>query len=197
MTRILAFSDVHRDLAACATLVAAGAAADIVIGAGDFAQMHEGLEETLRALAPLDAKAVHVVGNNETLAALRAQTGAEVLQGTAIVRHGITIGGIGCAVPPLPPMRWGSNDLTEAQARALLDRIESCDILISHSPPRGVVDRHASLGSIGSLAVREAAERLKPDLLLCGHIHDCWGEEGRIGDTRVVNLGPFPTWFEV
>jgi Icc-related predicted phosphoesterase len=34
-------------------------------------------------------------------------------------------------------------------------------------------------------------------LLLCGHVHDCWGQRGRIGKTQVVNLGPGVTWFEV
>ena len=48
--RILAFSDLHRDLGQAATLVEMSADADVVIGAGDFASVHEGLEETIEAL---------------------------------------------------------------------------------------------------------------------------------------------------
>ena len=50
--KILAFSDVHRDLKRCEALVESAAGADIVIGAGDFATARRGLEETIAALSP-------------------------------------------------------------------------------------------------------------------------------------------------
>ncbi|MCP3970575.1 MAG: serine/threonine protein phosphatase [Rhodobacteraceae bacterium] len=195
--RILAFSDIHCDRAACDAIVAAADTADLVIGAGDFAQRHDGLATTLDRLRRLEDKAVFVCGNNETAEALRCETRALVLQGGVTTRDGLTVAGIGCAVPPLPPLAWGSADLTEDAARTLLDPITACDILVSHSPPKGVADVHAQMGSIGSQAVREAAQRLQPQLLLCGHVHDCWGQEGHIGGTRVVNLGPTANWFEL
>lgn len=197
MTRILGFSDVHCDARACAALIDAAASADIVIGAGDFAQRREGLKETMAMLAPLQDAAIYVAGNNESPEELAAATTAPILQGTTMERARLVIAGLGCAVPPIPPMPWGSVDLTEEQARGLLDLIPACDILVSHSPPKGVADVHATLGSMGSIAVRDAAERLQPKLLLCGHVHDCWGQDGQIGATRVVNLGPTPNWFEV
>ena len=47
------------------------AEADVVIGAGDFASVHEGLEETIDALAAIETPTVLVPGNNETVDALR------------------------------------------------------------------------------------------------------------------------------
>ena len=47
------------------------AEADVVIGAGDFASVHEGLEETIDALAAIETPTVLVPGNNETEDALR------------------------------------------------------------------------------------------------------------------------------
>ena len=41
--KLLAFSDLHVDVAAARALVESGRVADLVIGAGDFAQMHDGL----------------------------------------------------------------------------------------------------------------------------------------------------------
>ncbi|MBO6603345.1 MAG: metallophosphoesterase family protein [Roseicyclus sp.] len=195
--KILAFSDLHLDIAARDAILAAAPEADVIIGAGDFAQRREGLESFMTGLSAIDGKAIYVAGNNETVAELKAATVAPVLHGDAVDRDGITFAGIGCAVPPLPPLPWGSADLTEDEARALLDRIPHADVLISHSPPKGVADTHSRGGQIGSVAVREAAERLQPGLLLCGHVHDCWGVSGMIGVTRVHNLGPAPTWFEV
>jgi len=194
--RILAFSDVHRDQAACKRLVAAAGAGDLVIGAGDFAEKREGLAETMGWLAPLNGKAVYVCGNHETADELRAVTPAPVLHGEVFEIGGLTVAGIGGAVPPQPPNGWPSVDLSEAAARDLLDRIEACDILISHSPPKGVGDQHSEHGSVGSNALRAAVMRLQPQFLFCGHVHDCWGDSGMIGATRVFNLGPSVNWFE-
>lgn len=49
----------------------------------------------------------------------------------------------------------------------------------------------------GSNAIRDAALRVQPKLLLCGHIHDAWGTSGHIGSTPVYNLGPTLNWFTV
>lgn len=196
--RILAFSDLHLDAGAADAILEAADNADLILGVGDFAVRRKGLQEYMARLAPLEAKAIYVAGNNESVDEMCAATNATVLHGQAVERGGLRIAGIGGAVPPLPPgVPWDSYDLTEDQAGTLLSDIQGCDILISHSPPYGVADRHSALGPLGSHAIRAAAENLQPHLLLCGHIHDCWGEEGRIGACRVINLGPSPNWFEV
>ena len=74
--KLLAFSDLHRDLGQGAKLVEVAAGADVVIGAGDFASVHEGLEETIGVLASIIAPTVLVPGNNETEDALRAAASA-------------------------------------------------------------------------------------------------------------------------
>ena len=195
--KLLAFSDIHCDRAACADIVAAAKAADLVIGAGDFASRHEGLSETMRILEPIASKAIYVPGNNETVEALRAATSARVLHGEPLEVGGNTVFGIGCAIPPLPPLPWQSYDLSEEAAEVLLVGIVHADILISHSPPNGVADVARGMGSIGSTAVRAAIERLQPALVFCGHVHDSWGHSGKIGRSMVHNLGPRVNWFEL
>jgi len=195
--KFLAFSDLHLDISACDAILAAAEGAELVIGAGDFAQRREGLAPYMARLAPIADKAIYVPGNNESLTQLRDNTKAHVLHGTSMIWQGVTIAGLGAAVPPLPPIPWASYDLTEEQAATALSGIPGADILVSHSPPLGAGDRHSQLGHIGSRAVRDAAIRLQPKLLLCGHVHDDWGFDGWIGQTRVCNLGPVPTWFEV
>lgn len=192
--RILAFSDLHCDAAASDAIVAAAGSADLVLGAGDFASAHQGLAETMTRLAPLESKAVYVAGNNETVEALRSATAARVLHGEALTVHEITVVGLGGAVPPLQAPWWPSFNLTEDEAAALLDPVASADILLTHSPPKGIADVFGPLGSIGSHALRAAVQRLQPRLMLFGHVHDCWGQEGRIGLTRCRNLGPGLTW---
>ena len=48
--RLLAFSDLHVDTGQAERLVAAGEDADVVVGVGDFASVHSGLEETIAVL---------------------------------------------------------------------------------------------------------------------------------------------------
>ena len=69
--RILAFSDLHRDLGRADSLVERSVDADVVIGAGDFASVHKGLDETIGALAAIETPTVLIPGNNETADALR------------------------------------------------------------------------------------------------------------------------------
>lgn len=195
--RILAFSDLHLDIAARDTILAAADSADLVIGAGDFAARRQGLQPFMAAFEPIAHKALFVPGNNETAEELRSATGVPVLHGAAVDFGGIRIAGLGGAVPPLPPLPWGSFDLTEEEAEGMLASIAAADILVSHSPPKGRCDRHAQLGSIGSDAVLAATRRMAPRLLLCGHVHDDWGARGKIGPTEVMNLGPSASRIEI
>ena len=43
--------------------------------------------------------------------------------------------------------------------------------------------------SLGSVAVREAVLRLKPALVVCGHIHGSAGERATLGSSTVINAG--------
>lgn len=195
--KILAFSDVHCDAAACEALVSAADQADLIIGAGDFAQRREGLAETMANLEPFAAKAIYVAGNNETPDELRAATSAEVLHGEMATRHGLKIFGLGGAIPELNITAFESFDITEAEAAPLLEAATGADIIICHSPPKGLADVMASRGSMGSVEIRNTVERVQPKLMLCGHVHDCWGERGKIGITEVANLGPTVNWIEL
>ncbi|WP_264211021.1 metallophosphoesterase family protein [Leisingera thetidis] len=196
--KILAFSDLHLSGRHAADIVAASAGADLVIGAGDFCNMRQGLDRVAAMLAGLQAPMVAVPGNGESADELRAAGFPEttVLHGGEMEFEGLRLFGLGYGVPETPFGSW-SCDLSEMQAAAMLAACGHADILISHSPPRGLGDVTSGGLSVGSDAVRAAAERVQPQLLLCGHVHDCWGFRGNLGRTQVANLGPMVSWFEV
>jgi Icc-related predicted phosphoesterase len=198
--RILAFSDLHRDLDQAANLVTESAGADLVIGAGDFASVHEGLAEAIEALAAIDAPTVLVPGNNETEAALReaaaaAWPAATVLHGEGTEIDGLDVFGLGAGVP-ITPWDW-SFDLDEEEAARLLADAPQGGVLVVHSPPHGHVDRSGAGDHLGSTAVLAAIEASVPRLVVCGHIHESWGQESSLGPTRIANLGPAGAWFEL
>jgi uncharacterized protein len=197
--RILAFSDLHRDLDQAAELVAMSADADVVIGAGDFASVHEGLNEAIDALAAIEAPTLLVPGNNETEDALREAAAnwaaATVLHGEEIQVEGVDFFGLGAGIP-VTPWDW-SFDLSDEEAAERLAVAPSGGVLIVHSPPQGHADASSAGDHLGSVAILEAIETKQPRLAVCGHIHESWGERSRIGETDVRNLGPTGTWLKV
>jgi Icc-related predicted phosphoesterase len=197
--KLLAFSDVHRDLGQARELVGMSAEADLVIGAGDFASVHEGLGETIDVLAAIEAPTVLVPGNNETEEDLRAATAdweqATVLHGEGTTMTGVEVYGLGAGVP-VTPWDW-SFDLDDEAATEMLAACPEGALLVLHSPPKGHCDEAGSGNHFGSEALLRAIEAKRPRLAVCGHIHESWGCQSRIGDTPVHNLGPKGTWLEV
>ena len=197
--KILAFSDLHRDLNQAAELADRSSEADVVIAAGVFASVHEGLEETIDALAPITVPTVLVPGNNETEDALRAACegwgAATVLHGEGTQIDGTQFFGLGAGVP-VTPWDW-SFDLDEDQAAEKLTACPEGAVLVVHSPPKGHCDQSSAGDHLGSQAILEAIEAKRPPLAVCGHIHEAWGSEDEIGPTRVMNLGPSGTSIEL
>jgi len=197
--KILAFSDLHRDLKRGAKLVEMSRGADIVIGAGDFASVHEGLEETIDVLAEIATPTVLVPGNNETDEALREAcakwSAATVLHGGGASIGGVEFFGLGAGVPTTP-WEW-SFDLDEETATVMLTHCPENAVLVVHSPPYGHCDANGSGDHFGSRAILRTIEEKGPRLVVCGHIHESWGKTSRVDRTPIHNLGPKGTWLEV
>jgi Icc-related predicted phosphoesterase len=198
--KILAFSDLHRDLDQAETLTRMAADADVVIGAGDFASVHQGLEETISALAGIDTPTVLVPGNNETFEALTEATSslwpaAQVLHGTGTEIDGQAFYGLGGGIPTTP-WDW-SFDLDETEAEAALADVPEGAVLVVHSPPKNRCDATGDGLHLGSAAILAAIERSQPKLAVCGHIHEAWGQTSQVGGTEIINLGPSGRYIEV
>jgi Icc-related predicted phosphoesterase len=197
--RVLAFSDLHQDLDGARSLAERSGEFDVVIGAGDFASVHRGLEETIDALASIATPTILVPGNNETDEALRAAAAdweaATVLHGETTTVAGVEFFGLGAGIPTTP-WDW-SFDLSDEEAA---ERLEACPegaVLVVHSPPQGHCDRSSAGDHLGSHAILDIIARRQPPLAVCGHIHEAWGDRSTIGPTAIANLGPAGAEFEI
>jgi uncharacterized protein len=197
--KLLAFSDLHRDLDSATRLVERSADVDVVIGAGDFGSVHEGVEETIDALSAIEKPTLLVPGNNETEEELRQAAAdwgaASVLHGGGAEIDGQAFYGLGAGIP-ITPWDW-SFDLDEDQAAERLNALPEDAVLVVHSPPWEHCDQSGAGEHLGSAAILRAIEEKQPKLAVCGHIHEAWGSESTIGKTKVVNLGPDGREFEV
>src|SRR6201986_598559 len=173
--RLLAFSDLHRDRERAEHLLQLAEDADVVVGAGDFATMRMGLEDTIDTLSVIAKPAVLVPGNAESdtelWQACASWGSAPMLHGQALELAGAAFFGLGGGVPPTP-FPW-SFDLSEEEAAAKLESCPEGAVLVVHSPPKGYLDE-AHGRHLGSRSILKAIERKRPSLVVCGHIHQCW-----------------------
>jgi uncharacterized protein len=194
--RLLAFSDVHRDDRTARKLADMAADADIVVAAGDFADVHIGLEKLIDMLVVIETPTVLVPGNNETEDALREACqgwkAATVLHGEGTTIDGVDFYGLGGGIPTTP-WDW-SFDLTEEEAEAKLAGAPEGGVLVVHSPPKGHLEGPRELGSE---AILRAIEEKRPKVAICGHVHEDGGKEDRIGPTHLYNVGPDGTFIDV
>jgi Icc-related predicted phosphoesterase len=191
--RFLLFSDLHSNERVAQRLVEMSREVDAVIGAGDFCNMRRGLPGIIQALSAIQCPAVLVPGNAESYeelsAACQTWPTATVLHGSGTEIDGTAFWGVGGAIPVTPFGSW-SYDFSEDEGRQLLAQCPEGAIIITHPPPQGVLDESSSGRSLGSAAVREAIERCRPPLVVCGHIHDCAGRSSTLNKSHVVNAGP-------
>src|SRR5215469_4043298 len=151
--KLLLFSDLHTDTAAASRLVELARGVDVVIGAGDFASMRQNVGACISTLAKIKAPAVLVAGNNESydelVWACKSWPKSEVLHGAGMKIEGVSFFGLGGGIPitPFGPWSW---DFSEADAERMLRDCPTHSVLISHSPPKGFVDKASSGQSLGS-----------------------------------------------
>jgi Icc-related predicted phosphoesterase len=193
VTKLLVFSDLHADVGAARRLVERAAGVDVLVGAGDFGTVRRQVRVCVDVLRQVEKPVVIVAGNNESTEELadacRGWAGVHVLHGSGVTLGGVPFFGIGGGIPVTPFGAW-SYDFTEDQADALLAPCPAECVLVSHSPPLGAVDASSRGNGLGSRAVRDAVLRLRPRLVVCGHIHESAGRHEVLGSSPVVNAGP-------
>lgn len=171
---------------------------DLVLLGGDLTNYGD-LAKTRRLLAPfLDAvpRVLAVCGNTDRLESeeLLAELGI-ALDRRAVEIAGVRFVGLSGGLPfGGCPYERSEEDFARA-CRTALDAANAITgagstVLLTHQPPYGTRcdwtrGRHA-----GSHAVRAFVEELKPDLVLCGHIHEARGCD-QLGPSMVLNPGPW------
>jgi Icc-related predicted phosphoesterase len=198
--KILAFSDLHRDVKAMQNIMLESELADVLIGAGDFATYGLGTNDTMSILAEAKVPVLIVPGNHDNTKELRTICdkfeNMHLLHGDLLTIKGVNFFGLGDEIPHANDAEWNQS-LSEDEAADILQHCPAGGVLITHSPPLGYCDQQANGTHEGSQAIRDAIRFKKPVLNLCGHIHEAWNTTAMIDKTQVFNLGPTSHWFEI
>lgn len=185
MTDIVAISDTHCQLHRIKIPYA-----DILIHAGDltFRGTRQEIEEELDKLVEFKEKVPEIVlvcGNHdwlgetnpELMKQLCSDRGLHYLNDSEITVQGIRIWG-----SPISPefFHWAFNRERGYKIREHWNLIpkDGIDILVTHSPPYGILDMVPKSGMQGCADLREIVfEQVKPKYHIFGHIHTQGGEQ--------------------
>jgi Icc-related predicted phosphoesterase len=169
---------------------------DVLLHAGDLTG--RGTLEQLRTAAhwlrtlPHRHKVV-IAGNHDFCLEQDPDKARSILEQDAgccyLMDQEVTIAGLRIYGSPWQPwfFDWAFNVRRGAALRAIWERIPTgIDILLTHGPPAGVLDRTASGEAVGCADLAEAVERVRPKVHAFGHIHEAYGRIEQ-GVTLYVN----------
>ena len=168
--------------------------ADLIIHGGDVSRMgkdHE-VEDFLNWFQCLDyAHKIFIAGNHDfyfenwSAPFIRKKLSSNCHY---LCNSGVTIEGISFWGSPITPtfFNWAFNEDRGKPIQKFWKMIpEETDVLITHGPPFGILDRTISGLEVGCEDLLKTIKKLKPKFHLFGHIHEAYGEENGINTTFI------------
>lgn len=118
-------------------------------------------------------------GNHDFVAQDRMLQNREVFENaTYLVDRSVEISGLHFYGSPwLPKLAGWAHFLPDDELSKKWNKIPTeTDVLITHTPPFGILDQPRSGGSVGCSHLRAAVEKLHPKVHCFGHVHASRGE---------------------
>ena len=182
--KILAASDLHGDsrLTKKLAIRAENEKVDLVVLCGDLTGFKES-KDLIKPFKDKNQKVLLLPGNWDSFATtdFLAQ-----LYGVTNILGFFGAGSASTAIGPRSGISETELFNTLEKAHSGLKGIEK-KIMLTHMHPSGGISE--AIGFKGSDSITKAIKKFKPDLLLHGHMHETFGFEDKIGNTRVINVG--------
>lgn len=188
--KLLAFGDLHGDMNLLKRLLKRGGEKDIelIVVMGDLTHFEGNLRYILGKLNSLGKKVLVIPGNHESEKGLREAgeglENCEELQKKAVRVGDYIFLGYG----------EGGFALEDSEFRKIArgwygEYQKERVVLVTHAPPFGTkLDR---LGNryVGNKDFRNFIERIKPKLVICGHLHENAGKIDEMNGVKIINPG--------
>ncbi|MCP8317688.1 MAG: metallophosphoesterase [archaeon] len=187
--KFLAITDVHGRTQVLKWLIELSKDFDLLAVAGDVTEWGDEnfFRNFYKLISDNDIMTLFVPGNHDPILELNLPKISN-LHGESTNFNGLIFCGIGGSNPTPFSTPF---ELDDDQAYKLLFRLPNqIDVLISHSSPYGTkCDRSYKGHHIGSKPVRSFIEKVKPKVVISGHVHEARSMDV-LGDTLIVNPGP-------
>ena len=194
--KLLAFTDIHGSLTALKRIEqkAKSQNPDLLVCAGDITIFEHGVVGIMRILNRLNKKIIIIHGNHEDASTF--------VKCSRLFKNIIFIHKNYHAENDVLFLGYGGGGFSnvdrvfETLAKTRFKKIinENKDkkiILVTHAPPYKTRLDKLGRNHAGNKSIRNFVEKYKIDLLVCGHLHENFGKEDKIGKTKIVNPGPF------
>ncbi|MBD1263116.1 metallophosphatase domain-containing protein [Maribacter polysiphoniae] len=174
---------------------------DMIVHAGDVSSRGTHIEvfKFLNWFGNLDFKyKIFIAGNHDFFFEIAESSfinsmipeGVMYLNDTGVEIEGIKIWG-----SPIQPWfnNWAFNRERGEEIKQYWNKIpDNLDILITHGPPNGILDKTIRGESVGCEDLYDTISKVKPKIHVFGHIHEAYGVESKNGisfiNASVLNL---------
>ncbi|MBI5871696.1 metallophosphoesterase family protein [archaeon] len=188
---ILAFVDLHGSRRAFEHLAKRAEESDLLLCAGDISLWERGLEKIFSFFENLNKPLLIIPGNHENAESMLAAAGKfkfiAFLHKASYEFHDMVFFGYGGG-------GFASQDKNlESISKKFISTIKPGQkkITFSHAPPYGTaLDFLQGVGHRGCISTRKLIEDVNPLVHICGHLHENWGKQDKIGNTVIINPGP-------
>jgi uncharacterized protein len=194
--RILTFVDTHGSEKHLNKIVEKAHNADIIVCAGDLTIFENELEQILRRLNSTGKPVLVIHGNHETgtsmITAAASLPNIHIIHKSYFLMNDIIFfgfggGGFGHVDPRFEIWSDTVNKTIEDLEKRHSKELKF--VLVTHAPPYGT--NLDDLGShVGSKSIMQFVQECQPEILICGHIHECAGNQQKIKNTIAINPGP-------
>lgn len=190
--KLLVFTDTHMHRQSLEAVREQASKADLVICLGDISWFGNGIAEMLAIISTFGKEVLMLHGNHEDpqemheLCAQHRNIHFSHKEVTHLLGYAfVTYGGGGFARKDRQ-----FEDFGKAASFALQEDEQM--VLLLHQPPHDTAldlpfdDYHS-----GNKSIRAFIDEAQPLLVLCGHIHECFGVQDKINKTTLLNPGPY------
>lgn len=192
--KLLAFTDTHGSLTALKRLEQKCKAQnpDLLVCAGDISIFEHGILGIFRKLNKLNKKIIIIHGNHEDaltyLKYSRIFKNIIFIHKKYFIYENFLFLGFGGGGFSLRDKEFEKNQL---KFKEIIQNKYKKLILVTHAPPYRTKLDKVGKNYVGNKSVRNFIEKYKIDLHICGHLHENFGKEDKIGKTKIINPGPF------
>ena len=199
--KILAFTDIHGSLSALRRIgqKVKSQNPDLLVCAGDITIFERGIIAILRRLNKLNKKIIIIHGNHEDSSTFikfsKLFKNIIFIHKKSFIEDNVLFLGFGGGGFALVDKKF--EKVSIKFKKTIKNNQDKKTILITHAPPYKTRLDKLIQGHCGNKSIRHFIERNKIDLLICGHLHENFGKEDKIGKAKVINPGPYGKIVEV